>query len=77
MRKAIEYIEKDKEFRKSRKKDKEQLIKESLDRDLDARERWMGIRRLKSDYKPQPFQRNDERGKPVTRSKSQKEQQHI
>ena len=51
-----EYEKLTKEFKKSKKKDKTDNILKTLDKDLDTRDIWMGVRYLKSEYKPQPYQ---------------------
>ena len=38
---------------------------ETLDKDLDRRDTWLGIRRLKSEYKPQPYHRKTKDGKHI------------
>ena len=38
---------------------------ETLEKDLDVRDKWLGIKRLKSTYRPMPYDRNDETGKHV------------
>ena len=38
------------------------MILEELDRELDVRDQWLGIKRLKSTYVPQSFCRRDEEG---------------
>ena len=52
-----------KEFRKSRKEDKRQHILTTIGRDLDIRDRWLGIRELKSKYNPIPYHNKNEEGK--------------
>ena len=51
-----------KEFNKSRKDDKRNRILESISKDLDLRERWLGIRELKKKYTPTPFHNKDKYG---------------
>ena len=48
-----------KEFRKSKAKDKREGVIKTIAKELDIRERWAGIRRLKSKYQPQPYNRTD------------------
>jgi len=47
----------DKQFRKSKRNDKRDYILETIQKDLDIRDRWMGIKRLRSTYTPQPYHR--------------------
>ena len=51
-----------KEFRKSKKADKTQMMLDALDKDFDLRDKWLGIRQLKTEYRPQPYYRKDEKG---------------
>ena len=37
----------------------------ALSKDLDVRDRWMGIRQLKSDYNPSPYNRKEMHGKHI------------
>ena len=49
----IEEFEKlTKEFRKQRNLDKKHHILQTLDKELDARDRWLGIKALKTKYNP-------------------------
>jgi hypothetical protein len=63
---AVEKFEKlDKEFRKSRKKDRTNYVLRTLSQELDIRDRWMGIRALKQEFIPQPYHAKDKLGKSV------------
>ncbi len=54
-----EYDRLTKEFRKSKGKDKREGITKTIDKELDVKERWAGIRRIKGKYQPQPYNRTD------------------
>ena len=54
-----------KEIRKSRQEDKTQRILEALDKELDIRDRWLGIRELKGKYNPTPYHNKDTEGKHI------------
>ena len=56
----------DKRFRKSKREDKTKMIIDTLDKDLDIRDRWMGIRQLKQEYQPNPYARRTTDGKHIT-----------
>jgi len=51
----------DKRFRKRKKQDKTDRIIKTLDKDLDIRDKWLGIRQLKQEYQPNPYARKDSR----------------
>ena len=51
-----------KRFQKQRRLDRKENILDTLRSDLDTRDRWMGIKQLKSEYKPTPYQRRDRQG---------------
>ena len=53
---------KNKEFRSKRERDKTNYIIKSLDKELDLRSKWLGIKQLKQDYKIQPYFRKNVRG---------------
>lgn len=67
-----EYERLSKEFKKGKKKDKTNNILKTLDKDLDSRDQWMGIRYLKSEYKPQPYHRKDKQGRHISKKKQSK-----
>ena len=48
-----------KEFRKSKAKDKKEGIMETIKNELDVRDQWAGIRRIKGKYQPMPFARQE------------------
>ena len=56
-----------KELRKSKKLDRREHIIKTISHELDARDRWMGIRQLKKEFTPQPYHRKDKDGKHVPR----------
>ena len=64
-RDANEFERLTKEFRKSKAKDKKACTIESLSANLDIRDRWMGIRQLRADYKPQPYHRKEADGQHI------------
>ncbi len=54
-----EYERLTKQIRKSKGKDKRDGVLKTITKELDVRERWAGIRRIKSKYQPQPYNRTD------------------
>ncbi len=54
-----ELNKKSKEFRKSKKNDKREAILKAINKDMDERERWMGLRNMKKGYQPQPYHRTE------------------
>ena len=38
------------------------MIRKTVSKDLDIRDRWLGISRIKQEYKPRPYIRRDRRG---------------
>ena len=48
-----------KEFRKSKAKEKKEGIMETIKNELDVRDRWAGIRRIKGKYQPMPYARQE------------------
>ena len=67
-----------KEFRKSKQADKKQYVIRSVTKDMDPRERWMGIKSMKAEYKPQPYHRKDKSGQTInTHKKLRKHLQSI
>ncbi len=40
-------------------------VMSTVDKDLDMRYRWLGIKRMRKDYQPTPFQRRRKDGKHV------------
>lgn len=62
---AGDFITLNKEYRKSRTKDKRDYAISTLSQDLGTRDIWMGIRQLKSTYAPQPYHRKDSGGKHI------------
>ena len=59
----IEDEEWTKSIKKSKRKDKRKQIQETLSRDLNDREQWMGIKKLRKQYQPIPFSRRTKEGK--------------
>ena len=54
-----------KQFTKSRQDDKKQRVIRSVSKDLDLRDRWMGIRELKRKYNPTPFHNKNAEGEHI------------
>ena len=52
-----------KRSRKSKKEDKTNMIIKTIDKDLDIRDRWLGIRQLKQECQPNPYARRTQEGK--------------
>ena len=68
----------DKRFRKSKKEDKTNMIINALDKDLDIRDKWLGIRQLKQDYQPNPYARRTTEGKHITQQqRAQKAAEYL
>ena len=55
------------EFFAATKSGVEELRKlfETLDKDLDIREKWLGIRQLKAEYRPTPYSRKTKEGEHI------------
>ena len=53
------------QFIKSRRDDKQTRIIESLSKELDIRDRWLGIRELKRKYNPTPFHNKNAQGQHI------------
>ena len=51
-----------KQYKKQKRKEKTEQILETLDKDLDCTDQWLGIRQLKSEYKPNPYNRKTKEG---------------
>ena len=49
-------------------KDKKEQILTTISKELDVRECWAGIRALRKDYTPQPYNRKDKEGNVVAQS---------
>ena len=64
-RRLEEFEKLTKEFRRQRKQDRKERVLEGLTKDLDIRDRWMGIRELKAKCKPIPFHNKDKDGKHI------------
>ena len=54
-----------KEYRESRKQDKQEHVLDTLNKDLDLRDRWLGIEQLKSKYSPTPYHNKDRQGQHI------------
>ena len=54
-----EYERLTKLFKKSKEKDKRESTLHSIRNELDIRSRWLGIKRLRSNFNPQPYNRTD------------------
>ena len=52
-------------IKKAPKRDKRNHILKTVSKELDVRDRWAGIRALKKDYNPTPYNRKDKQGKIV------------
>ena len=52
----------DKRFKRSKKGDKTNRIMNTIDKDLDIRDKWLGIRQLKKEYQPNPYARTNRKG---------------
>jgi hypothetical protein len=62
------------QFTKSRREDKKQRIIESVSKELDLRERWLGIRELKRKYNPTPFHNKNAQGEHIQHKKEHEKQ---
>ena len=47
------------------RQDKRTYIKNSVDKDLDVRDRWLGIKQMKRGFRAQPYIRKDKDGNVV------------
>ena len=66
-RDPVQFEELTKQFRKQKKKDRTEEILNTLDKDLDTQDLWMGIRQLKNTYKPNPYHRKQQTGEHIHR----------
>eukprot|EP00969_Alexandrium_andersonii_P062179 2739639-Alexandrium_andersonii.AAC.1 len=57
--------EANKELKKSKRRDKRRDILNTVAGELDVRDRWLGVRRMRSKYAPNPYCRRDAEGKHV------------
>ena len=55
----------DKNYRKQLKQDKTEHVMHICSKELDTRDRWMGIRQLKQGYQPTPYHRKSRKGEHV------------
>ena len=62
---AEEFARLSRELRKQKRKDKSERVLEALSKDLDIRDRWLGIRELKSKYNPTPYHNRTKQGEHV------------
>jgi len=77
-RKAEEFDRLTKAYRKSRKDDRKERVLEAIGKDLDLRDRWLGIRELKSKYNPTPYHNKDSEGKHVEwKDRAQKAAEYL
>ena len=53
-------------FQEKQKEVNTNMIIKALDKDLDIRDRWLGIRQLKQDYQPNPYARRATEGIHIT-----------
>jgi hypothetical protein len=56
------FLQLNKEFTKARKEDKKNRVLESISKELDIRDRWLGIKELKRKYTPTPYHNKDNHG---------------
>ena len=61
------------QFTKSRRDDKKRRIIESVSKELDLRDRWLGIRELKRKYTPTPFHNKNAEGLHIQHKKRAQE----
>ena len=65
-------------FRKSKKEDRTNMIMDTLDKDLDVRDRWLGIRQLKPEYQPHTYARTIKDGQHIPqKERAQKTAEHL
>ena len=57
-----------KQIRKQRKKDNKQAATEALSKDIDIRDRWLGLRQMKKGYQITPYAIKDRNGKRIKQS---------
>ena len=77
-RKLEEFEQLTKDFRKQRKQDRKERVLGGLTKDLDIRDRWMGIRELKTKYNPIPFHNKDKEGKHIQwKDRAQRAAEHL
>ena len=50
-------------YKKSKKEDRTNMVIKTISKDLDIRDRWLGIRQLKQTYQPNPYARKTLDGK--------------
>ena len=61
------------DFKKQKRRDRTEQILETLDKDLDCRDQWMGIKRLKEQYQPNPYHRKTKEGTHIKKEERAKE----
>ena len=54
-----------KEIKKKLRKDKKEHILSTVSKELDVRDNWAGIRALRKEYAPQPYNRKNKKGEIV------------
>ncbi len=59
------YEELTKQFRKNKDKDRKEMRMQTIDKELDIRDKWLGITQLKTEYKPQPYHRSTQTGEHI------------
>ena len=64
------FAELTKKFRESKKKDKTDYVIRSVTEDMDPREKWMGIKNLRKEYKPKPYHRQQRNGTTIDPSET-------
>ena len=65
-------------FRKSKKEDRTKMIMDTLDKDLDIRDKWLGIRQLKQEYQPHTYARTTKEGQHIPqKDRAQKAAEYL
>ena len=60
--KVTEFEQLTKEFRRSKQRDRTNAMIETVNKDLDIRDKWLGIKQLKKEYSPDPYHRKETDG---------------
>ena len=74
---TAECMKLEKQFRKSRRQDKKEQVLQSLSKDLDIRDKWMGIRHLRQNYQPQPYHAQRQSGENYTNAQASRSSSSI
>ena len=64
-----EYDRLTKEYRASARKDRIMKVRQSVESQLDVRDKWLGIRQIKAKFTPRAFSRRDKKGNPIPSAK--------